>query len=413
MKSTNRMSFYHHKLENGIRVVHKKTSGSVAHCGLIIKGGSRNETEQEQGLAHFIEHVIFKGTSKRKAYHILSRMEDVGGELNAFTTKEETCIYSSFMPQYYGRALELISDITFNSTFPKKELEKEKIVVLDEINYYKDNPSELIFDEFEEQVFSNHSLGKNILGTPKHIQTFDKRMIEDFIDKNYLTHEIIISSVGNISIDKLIKTIENYFANIPKKNVTREKSLFSNYKKKEIEVERKGFQAHCILGTEAYGINHPQKTALILLNNILGGPGMNSRLNLAIREKYGFTYSIESNYTSYSDTGIFSIYLASDNDKINKSIKLTKRELIKFCEKPLGTLQLKKAKQQLIGQIAIGQESEVNLMLAMGKSMLLYNKVDTFELVKSKIENITSEELVEVANEVFNLDKLSSLIYKV
>ncbi|MDG1916907.1 MAG: pitrilysin family protein [Flavobacteriales bacterium] len=407
------MSFHHHQLENGIRIVHKKTTGAVAHCGLIIKGGSRDEAEQEQGLAHFIEHVIFKGTSKRKAYHILSRMEDVGGELNAFTTKEETCIYSSFMPEYYSRALELLSDITFNSIFPKKELEKEKIVVLDEINYYKDNPSELIFDEFEEQVFSNHSLGKNILGTPKHIQTFDKKMIEDFMHKNYLTHEIIISSVGNISMSKLIKVIENHFANIPKKDLKREENKFSNYRKKEIEVERKGFQSHCILGTEAYGVNHPKKTALILLNNILGGPGMNSRLNLAIREKYGFTYSIESNYTSYSDTGIFSIYLASDNDKMNKSIKLAKRELIKFCEKPLGTLQLKKAKQQLIGQIAIGQESEVNLMLAMGKSMLLYNKVDTFELVKNKIENVTSEELVNVANEVFNLDNLSSLIYKV
>jgi predicted Zn-dependent peptidase len=407
------MSFHRHQLENGIRIVHKKTTGAVAHCGLIIKGGSRDEAEQEQGLAHFIEHVIFKGTSKRKAYHILSRMEDVGGELNAFTTKEETCIYSSFMPEYYSRALELLSDITFNSIFPKKELEKEKIVVLDEINYYKDNPSELIFDEFEEQVFSNHSLGKNILGTPKHIQSFDKKMIEDFMHKNHLTHEIIISSVGNISMSKLIKVIENHFANIPKKDLKREENTFSNYRKKEIEVERKGFQSHCILGTEAYGVNHPKKTALILLNNILGGPGMNSRLNLAIREKYGFTYSIESNYTSYSDTGIFSIYLASDNDKMNKSIKLAKRELIKFCEKPLGTLQLKKAKQQLIGQIAIGQESEVNLMLAMGKSMLLYNKVDTFELVKNKIENVTSEELVNVANEVFNLDNLSSLIYKV
>ena len=385
------MSFHHHQLENGIRIVHKKTTGAVAHCGLIIKGGSRDEAEQEQGLAHFIEHVIFKGTSKRKAYHILSRMEDVGGELNAFTTKEETCIYSSFMPEYYSRALELLSDITFNSIFPKKELEKEKIVVLDEINYYKDNPSELIFDEFEEQVFSNHSLGKNILGTPKHIQSFDKKMIEDFMHKNYLTHEIIISSVGNISMSKLIKVIENHFANIPKKDLKREENTFSNYRKKEIEVERKGFQSHCILGTEAYGVNHPKKTALILLNNILGGPGMNSRLNLAIREKYGFTYSIESNYTSYSDTGIFSIYLASDNDKMIKSIKLAKRELIKFCEKPLGTLQLKKAKQQLIGQIAIGQESEVNLMLAMGKSMLLYNKVDTFEIVKNKIENVTSE----------------------
>jgi predicted Zn-dependent peptidase len=407
------MHFYHHQLENGIRIVHKKTDRAVAHCGLIIKGGSRDEMENEQGLAHFIEHVIFKGTSKRKAFHILSRMEDVGGEINAFTTKEETCIHSSFIPKYYERSLELLSDIIFNSNFPKKELEKEKTVVLDEINYYKDNPSELIFDEFEEQVFSDHSLGKNILGTPKHINSFDKRMINEFINRNYLTHEMVISSVGDITMDKLISLVEKHFAHIPKSQTNRSQLGFSNYQKKNITINKKGFQSHCIIGNEAYGIKHPKKTPLTLLNNILGGPGMNSRLNLAIREKYGFTYSIESNYTPYSDTGIFSVYLASDRDKINRSIKLTKRELIKLCEKPLGTLQLKKAKQQLIGQIAIGQENDVNLMLSLGKSVLLYNKVDTFEIVKEKVEAVSSSQILEVANEIFNEDNLSHLIYKV
>ena len=407
------MHFYHHQLENGIRIVHKKTDRAVAHCGLIIKGGSRDEMENEQGLAHFIEHVIFKGTSKRKAFHILSRMEDVGGEINAFTTKEETCIHSSFIPKYYERSLELLSDIIFNSNFPKKELEKEKTVVLDEINYYKDNPSELIFDEFEEQVFSDHSLGKNILGTPKHINSFDKKMINKFINRNYLTHEMVISSVGDISLDKLISLVEKHFAHIPKSQTNRSQLAFSNYKKKNITVNKKGFQSHCIIGNEAYGIKHPKKTPLTLLNNILGGPGMNSRLNLAVREKYGFTYSIESNYTPYSDTGIFSVYLASDRDKINRSIKLTKKELIKLCEKPLGTLQLKKAKQQLIGQIAIGQENDVNLMLSLGKSVLLYNKVDTFEIVKEKVEAVSSSQILEVANEIFNEDNLSHLIYKV
>ena len=407
------MHFYHHQLENGIRIVHKKTDRAVAHCGLIIKGGSRDEMENEQGLAHFIEHVIFKGTSKRKAFHILSRMEDVGGEINAFTTKEETCIHSSFIPRYYERSLELLSDIIFNSNFPKKELEKEKTVVLDEINYYKDNPSELIFDEFEEQVFSDHSLGKNILGTPKHINSFDKKMINEFINRNYLTHEMVISSVGDITMDKLISLVEKHFAHIPKSQTNRNQLAFSNYQRKEIIINKKGFQSHCIIGNEAYGIKHPKKTPLTLLNNILGGPGMNSRLNLAIREKYGFTYSIESNYTPYSDTGIFSVYLASDRDKINRSIKLTKRELIKLCEKPLGTLQLKKAKQQLIGQIAIGQENDVNLMLSLGKSVLLYNKVDTFEIVKEKVEAVSSSQILEVANEIFNEDNLSHLIYKV
>ena len=407
------MQLYHHQLDNGIRIVHKKTDRAVAHCGLIIKGGSRDENENEQGLAHFIEHVIFKGTSKRKAFHILSRMEDVGGEINAFTTKEETCLHSSFIPKYYERSLELLSDIIFNSNFPKKELEKEKTVVLDEINYYKDNPSELIFDEFEEQVFSDHSLGKNILGSPKHINSFNKKMINDFINRNYLTHEMVISSVGDINMEKLISFVEKHFAYIPKSQTNRSQLAFYNYQKKEITINKKGFQSHCIIGNEAYGIKHPKKTTLTLLNNILGGPGMNSRLNLAIREKYGFTYSIESNYTPYSDTGIFSVYLASDTDKINRSIKLTKRELIKLCEKPLGTLQLKKAKQQLIGQIAIGQENDVNLMLSLGKSVLLYNKVDTFEIVKKKVEAVSSLQILEVANEIFNEGKLSHLIYKV
>ncbi|MBL6657529.1 MAG: insulinase family protein [Flavobacteriales bacterium] len=406
------MHFYH-QLANGIRIVHKKTNRAVAHCGLIIKGGSRDEQEHEQGLAHFIEHVIFKGTHKRKAFHILSRMEDVGGEINAFTTKEETCIHSSFIPKYYERSLELLSDIIFNSSFPKKELEKEKTVVLDEINYYKDNPSELIFDEFEEQMFGNHSLGKNILGTPKHINSFDKNMINEFIKRNYLTHEIVISSVGDISMDKLISLAEKHFSYIPKSQTDRNQIEFSNYKKKQVTSNKKGFQSHCIIGNVAYGVKHPKKTPLTLLNNILGGPGMNSRLNLAIREKYGFTYSIESNYTPYSDIGIFSVYLASDTDKINRSIKLTKRELIKLCEKPLGTLQLKKAKQQLIGQIAIGQENEVNLMLSLAKSVLLYNKVDTFEIVKEKVEAVSSTQILEVANEIFDEDKLSHLIYKV
>ena len=241
------MHFYHHQLENGIRIVHKKTDRAVAHCGLIIKGGSRDEMENEQGLAHFIEHVIFKGTSKRKAFHILSRMEDVGGEINAFTTKEETCIHSSFIPKYYERSLELLSDIIFNSNFPKKELEKEKTVVHDEINYYKDNPSELIFDEFEEQVFSDHSLGKNILGTPKHINSFDKRMINEFINRNYLTHEMVISSVGDITMHKLISLVEKHFAHIPKSQTNRSQLAFSNYQKKNITVNKKAFNRIALL----------------------------------------------------------------------------------------------------------------------------------------------------------------------
>ncbi|MBC8464414.1 MAG: insulinase family protein [Bacteroidetes bacterium] len=406
------MAFEQHQLPNGIRIIHKQSSSAVAHCGLIINAGSRDEKTEQQGLAHFIEHVIFKGTKKRKAFHILSRMEDVGGELNAFTTKEETCVYSSFMPEYYSRALELLHDITFCSTFPAKELKKEKTVVIDEINSYKDNPSEQIFDDFEEQLFEGHAIGKNILGTPDLVKSFNKTAITEFINDNYHSSEMIICSIGNIPFSKLIKWCEKYFSSIPSTTDKKKRKAFKGYATQHKITKHNGYQTHCMIGNVAYSASHPKKTALILLNNILGGPGMNSRLSLGIREKYGFTYHIESHYTPYIDTGIFNIYLASDKDKVEKSIKLVKKELKKFREITLGPQQLKKAKQQLIGQIAIGQESEVNLMLALGKSLLLYNKVDSFEEVKTKIEAVTAKDLQEVALEIFNEKQLSTLIFK-
>lgn len=406
------MEFEQHQLPNGIRIIHKHSIRAVAHCGLIINAGSRDEKPKQQGLAHFIEHVIFKGTTKRKAFHILSRMEDVGGEINAFTTKEETCIYSSFIPQYYNRALELLQDITFNSTFPVKELNKEKAVIIDEINSYKDNPSEQIFDDFEEQLFDKHPIGKNILGTRALVNDFNKSSIKEFISSHYHSQQMVICSTGNIRFSKLIKLVEKYFGHVPNSNKERKRKTFGNYNATHEVQKHNGFQTHCIIGNVAFAANSPKKTAMILLNNILGGPGMNSRLNLGIREKYGFTYQIESHYTPYSDTGIFNIYLASDSDKVNKIIKLVKKELQKLREIPLGPQQIKKAKQQLIGQIAIAQESDINLMLALGKSLLLHNKVDTFEEVKSKIEVLSAEELQEVAKIVFKEDYLSTLIFK-
>ena len=406
------MEFEQHQLPNGIRIIHQHSKRAVAHCGLIINVGSRDEKSEQQGLAHFIEHVIFKGTKKRKAFHILSRMEDVGGELNAFTTKEDTCIYSSFMPKYYGRALELLQDIAFNSTFPAKELNKEKAVVIDEINSYKDNPSEQIFDDFEEQLFGKHAIGKNILGTPELINSFNKASIKEFLADHYHSQQMVICSTGSIPFAKLIKSAEKYFGHIPNSNKKSKRRSFKTYKTTHKIQKHNGFQTHCMIGNIAFAANHPKKTAMILLNNILGGPGMNSRLNLGIREKYGFTYQIESHYTPYSDTGLFNIYLASDRDKVDKSIKLVKKELEKLREKLLGPQQIKNAKQQLIGQIAIAQESDVNHMLALGKSLLLYNKVDTFEEVKNKIESISAADLQEAAKIVFKEEDLSTLIFK-
>jgi predicted Zn-dependent peptidase len=406
------MNYLRHTLPNGIRIIHKPVNQQVAHCAIMVNTGSRDEKPEEQGLAHFIEHTIFKGTHRRKSFHILSRMENVGGEINAYTTKEEICIYASFLPQYYDRALELFSDISLRSSFPKKELEKEKEVVIDEINSYRDNPSEEIFDEIEELVFENHPLGKNILGTEELVKNFNKENILNFAKNNIHTDEAVICSVGNFDFKKLVQLCEKYFGNIPERLRTKSRQKFDNYQPKE-KYENKGqYQAHCVIANEAYSIEDKRRTALVLLNNVLGGPGLNTRLNMGIREKYGFCYNIESSYSPFSDTGIFSIYLGTDFSYLNRTIQLTHKELKKLREKPLGSLQLQRAKQQLIGQIAIGQESNVNELLGMARSILSYDKVESVEDIYKEINNTNAKELQDIANEIFEKDKLSMLVYK-
>lgn len=406
------MEYLRHTLPNGIRIIHKVVSQQVAHCALMINTGSRDETKKEQGLAHFIEHTIFKGTQRRKSFHILSRMENVGGEINAYTTKEEICIYASFLPQYYGRALELFSDISLKSSFPKKELEKEKEVVIDEINSYRDNPSEEIFDEIEDLVFQNHPLGRNILGTEELVKSFEKEDILNFAKNNIHTDEAVICSVGNFDFKKLVQLCDKYFGAIPEKLRTTTRQKFENYQPQEKYEEKGQYQAHCVIANEAYSSEDKRKTALALLNNILGGPGLNTRLNMGIREKYGFCYNIESSYSPFSDTGLFSIYLGTDFSYLNRTIQLTHKELKKLREKPLGSLQLQRAKQQLIGQIAIGQESNVNELLGMARSVLSYDKVDSIEDIYKEIEQTNAKELQDIANEIFRKDRLSMLVYK-
>ncbi|MFA8449683.1 MAG: M16 family metallopeptidase [Bacteroidales bacterium] len=406
------MEYQYHTLKNGIRIVHKAVESKVGHCGVFINTGSRDEESDEGGMAHFIEHVIFKGTQKRKAFHVLNRLESVGGDLNAFTTKEETCVYASFLTEYYSRTLELFSDILFHSTFPEREIEKEKDVVVDEIYSYKDSPSEEIFDEFEDLIFKGHSLGRNILGTKTEVKKISRSKVVDFIRQHYNTESMVIASVGNIPFAKLIKQIEKYFSDISHSSNSISRNPFTNYKARMIEKDRNSYLSHCIIGNEAYHRSHSKKNTLVLLNNILGGPGLNSRLNLAVREKYGFTYSIESNYQPYSDTGVFCIYLGTDPVYLKKSVNLVKQELLKLKNKQLGSLQLSGAKKQFYGQLAVSFESNLNEMLSIGKSHLLYEEVDSIESVHKKIEKITSSNLLEVANDVFNSDDLSLLTYK-
>ncbi|MFO7827783.1 MAG: pitrilysin family protein [Bacteroidales bacterium] len=406
------MDYESYTLENGIRIIHLHSKSAVGHCGLIINAGSRDEKDNEHGMAHFIEHAIFKGTKKRKAYHILSRIDDVGGEINAYTSKEDTTIHTSFLKNDYERAMELISDITFNSTFPGKEITREKEVIIEEIKSYQDDPAELIFDDFEELVYRNQPLGKNILGNPRDLRRFTKSDIESFIQKNYHTNEMVLCSVGDIAFSKFIKLAGKYFGSIPSNPRINQRTKLENYTPEIKNVKKRTHQAHCVIGNIAYNTHDKKKVGMTLLDNILGGPGLNSRLNLLLREKYGYAYHVESNYTAYSDTGIFSVYFGTDKENLEKSIKLVKKEFSRLREKKLGVVQLKKAKRQLFGQIAINSEINANLLLSMGKSYLLFNKVDRLEDIRQKIEAITVDDLQEIANEVLNERQLSMLIYQ-
>jgi predicted Zn-dependent peptidase len=385
----------------------------VAHLGFFINMGSRDELAHEHGLAHFIEHTIFKGTERRKAYHVLSRMEDIGGELNAYTTKEETVIHATFLNEHYPRAIELFNDIVFHSTFPSKELEKEKTVIVDEINSYLDSPSEMIFDEFDELVFKNDPLGRSILGTPKSVHSFNADSVSHFLNRGYRTDQMVIASVGKISLNKLQKQINRYFSEeVGSSKVQSPRALFSVYAPSRSEEKKANYQTHLMMGNLAYPLGHEDRIGMFLLSNILGGPGMNARLHMSLRERHGYTYNVEANYASYSDTGLFSIYLGMDEKYLKKCIELTHKELRLLRKKGLGTLQLHKAKQQLLGQFAIGQENNQSQMLGIGKSILAYDKVRTWNEITEKIRSLNSSQLLKIANEVLDEKDFSYLVYR-
>ncbi|MBN2776213.1 MAG: insulinase family protein [Bacteroidales bacterium] len=398
-------------LDNGIRIIHKCVESDVGHCGLIINTGTRDESLSQHGIAHLTEHMLFKGTKKRRAFHVLSRMEDVGGEIDAYTTKEETCVTASFLHEFYERAIELINDVIFNSTFPEKEIEKEKEVIIDEINSYKDSPAEMIFDDFEDLIYPNHSLGRNILGSEQSLKNFKVSDIRDFIADKYNTDQMVFCSIGNIKFDKLLKYCNKYFGSNPAnlRNYSRQK--FENNIIQNTLIEKNTHQAHCILGTYAYTFNDPKRLPLFLISNLLAGPGMNSRLNMALREKRGISYNIEANYSPYEDTGNFNIYFGSDKENVEYAIDLIFKELDLLRTKKLGPVQLNKAKKQIVGQIAIGSEIHSNMLLSLGKSYLIYGQVETLKQTISEVESVTADQILEVANELFMREKFSSLIY--
>jgi predicted Zn-dependent peptidase len=406
------MEYFSAQLPNGIRLVHQYVDSPVAHCGIIINTGSRDEAPQEQGLAHFIEHTIFKGTLKRKSFHILSRLDDVGGEMNAYTTKEETAIHASFLAEYYDRTIELFSDILINSTFPEHELKKEIDVIIDEINSYNDSPSELIFDEFEELIFEGHPIGRNILGTPENVSLFTREDIQRFMARNYNTDQMVICSVGNITGKRFFHLAERYFSQFPDNRRKFNRTKFAGYTPQLKSIEKDTFQAHCLIGGLAYDVLHDNRIGLVLLNSVLGGQSGNSRLNLSLRERNGIAYNLESNYTAYSDTGTITIYFGTDKDNLDKAITLIKREIKILQEKLLGDIQMSKAKKQLVGQLAMSQENHEDLMLTLGKSFLIYNKMEGLDVIYNKINALTPSQIRDIANEILDFEKLSVLIYK-
>lgn len=405
------MTYQIYLLKNGTKVVHKPTSSPVAHCCVMIATGSRDEPDNEDGMAHFIEHLLFKETRKRKAFHINNRLESVGGELNAFTTKEETCIYASFMPEFYERTLELFSDILWNSVFPEDEIKKERKVILEEINSYKDSPADLIFDEFENLVFKGHQLGHFILGKSGTVRNINKKQIEDFYRKNYIPERMVIASSGKIETAKLFKLAVKYFSEERNKGTAVERVPFLNYSPAKKTLRKKTYQTHFISGTTAYSLKDQRRFCLNLLSNILGGPGMNSKLNLILREKNGLTYNVESGFLPYSDTGLFHIYFGVEPSSFDKASDLTFREMRKLKEKILGPVQLKNARQQLCGQLAIHYESELNEIFTMARSLAVNDKIYSLPDIFRIIESISGPDLLYTANDIFHEDLFSSMVY--
>lgn len=399
-------------LSNGLRVIFRPVASDVTYCGFAIDAGTRDEAEREQGMAHFVEHLVFKGTQKRKAWHILNRMEAVGGDLNAYTNKEETVVYSAFLTEDLPRAVELLVDIVFHSTFPQREIERETEVIIDEIQSYEDNPSELIFDDFEDMIFRGHPLGRNILGRPELLKQFRTADALAFTQRFYQPSNMVFFIQGKVDFKRLIRQMESLTADIPLQKVENHRTPPPLYIPEHLVVSKDTHQAHVMLGSRAYNAYDDKRTALYLLNNILGGPGMNSRLNVSLRERRGLVYNVESNLTSYTDTGAFCVYFGTDPEDVDTCLRLTYKELKRMRDLKMTSSQLNAAKKQLIGQIGVASDSYENNALGMGKAFLHYNKYEDLAEVCRRIETLTAENVLEVANDMLAEEHLSMLIYK-
>ena len=422
------MKYNTYTLDNGLRIIHLPSDSKVVYCGYQINAGTRNEEPGEEGLAHFCEHVTFKGTERRKAWHILNSLESVGGDLNAYTNKEGTVYYSAILKEHIARAVDLLTDIVFHSVYPQAEIDKEVEVICDEIESYNDSPAELIYDEFENIIFKGSPLGHNILGTAEQVRSFKTEDALRFTRKLYRPDNAIFFAYGDIDFKKLVRLLKKSFLSEERRVKSKkfnspeaqaqfniQHSTFNtqhSFEGQTIVMQKNTHQAHVMIGTRAYDVNDSRRMPLYLLNNMLGGPGMNAKLNLALREHNGLVYTVESTMVAYGDTGIWSIYFGCDEHDVKRCLRLVRKELDKFMQKPLSEAQLKAAKKQIKGQIGVACDNRENFALDFGKSFLHYGWEKNVDRLYEQVDEITAEQIQAVAQELFDKDRLTTLIFK-
>ena len=395
-------------LPNGLRVIHRHDPSPVVYCGIGINAGSRQELADEAGVAHFCEHVTFKGTQRRSALQILNCLESVGGDLNAFTNKEDTVFYAAIQHEHVARAVDLLCDIVFCSTYPQEEIEREVDVICDEIESYNDSPAELIYDEFENIIFQGHPLGHNILGTREQVLTFGSQHAQRFTHRYYRPANAIFFACGDIDFDRLVKMLERQ--EIPPCTDGDGEEIARTAHTSPPTAHPPHHQAHVMLGCRTFGFDDERRMPLYLLNNILGGPGMNARLNLSLRERHGLVYTVESSMGTYSDTGCWSVYFGCDHHDVGRCRRLVRRELDRVMQHPLGERQLAAAKRQLKGQLAIACDNREQFTLDMGKHFLHYGQERDIQQLLQHIDAITAQQLQDVAQQLFDTANLYELI---
>lgn len=403
---------------NGIRVVCSPSPTDIAYLGIVVDAGTRDETPWESGMAHYTEHMSFKGTTHRSAIQIINCMERVGGDLNAFTGKEETVYYCTTPVQHYARAIKLLLDITLSSTYPKREMEKEVEVIIDEIESYKDNPSEQIFDDFESLIFHNDPLGRNILGDAELLREHTSQSMHQFANRLYHPQRMVLFVYGRVPLTKLVRIADNYLRQMdaPRRELNKisisTPTMTGKYLGQEIRRKKDTHQTHVMIGTRCCGQNHADYLPLFVLNNLLGGPGMNARLNLALRERNALVYTTESSLLSYTDTGVWNAYFGCDRHDLKRCLRLVKRELERLTDKPLSQRQLYTVKQQLKGQIMVSNDNFESIAIGMGKRMLHHGEILYTEELFQRIDALNAQQLLDVAQRTFASEKLTTLIYE-